>query len=640
MSGLLSALSGAFLAPIYFWFLLLIPMVILLYLLKLRRTEILIPSTMLWMKSLQDLTANAPFQRLRKNLLLFLQILVLLLLTFALARPFVQAEGSRGDNLCLIIDRSASMQTQEDEGTRLDLAKQRALELVEDLEDGDRMMLVSFAESAEVLCELMDDRGRLRRAIDSIQASDTRSNIRDVMLIVRSLAPDNPEVASVVPDLELMLLSDGRLSDLQELGGLSMNVSFLRVGKTDHNAGIVAFSVRRPEEGQGQRQAFVLVKNEAGIPLDTTLSLYYEESTLAVEELHVPPRESRELIFELPQLEAGMLRAELDTEDLLDVDDRAWLALRPEAYLKVLLVSDPAAMGAYFLRRVLTLDPRVEVATMPPQNYADTGEYDLTIFNGWVPPSGPEGAPAPLPAGSLVFINTLPQIPGLSASGAIENPPVLATEQDHPVMRFLNPGNIRIAKALQVTLPNGARTLVSTSGGPLIADLSRGGQQMLAVTFDLGDSNWPLHLSFPLFVQNLLSWIPRSGLSGQTSVATGESIEMLPMTGVEQAKVRRPDGVVETVPLDPLRPVFYGATARAGAYEVSSGDRIEWFAVNLLDKNESSITPAESLNLGRTDVAPIEGPIRFNREFWRGLIAAGLLVLSVEWWIFSRRAWM
>ncbi|MFC1736811.1 BatA domain-containing protein, partial [Candidatus Hydrogenedentota bacterium] len=99
MNALVSSITGFFTAnfmtPAFFAFLGLIPIVVLLYLLKLRRTQVIISSTMLWIKSLDDLTANAPFQRLRKNLLLFLQILILLLVVTGLARPFVRSDYAR-----------------------------------------------------------------------------------------------------------------------------------------------------------------------------------------------------------------------------------------------------------------------------------------------------------------------------------------------------------------------------------------------------------------------------------------------------------------------------------------------------------------------------------------------------------------
>src|SRR5216117_2451073 len=66
---------------------LVVPSLLILYFLKLRRREQIVPSTLLWRKAIQDLQVNAPFQKLRRNLLLLLQMMLLLLLTLALARP-------------------------------------------------------------------------------------------------------------------------------------------------------------------------------------------------------------------------------------------------------------------------------------------------------------------------------------------------------------------------------------------------------------------------------------------------------------------------------------------------------------------------------------------------------------------------
>ena len=66
----------AFLAPLALAGLLFVPVVIAMYLLKLRRDEAVVPSTLLWQKLVSDVEANAPWQRLRRSLLLLLQLLL------------------------------------------------------------------------------------------------------------------------------------------------------------------------------------------------------------------------------------------------------------------------------------------------------------------------------------------------------------------------------------------------------------------------------------------------------------------------------------------------------------------------------------------------------------------------------------
>src|SRR5438876_3681335 len=89
--------------------------IIIFYMLRLRREQMPVSSSLLWRRALQDRTANAPWQRLRRNLLLLLQLLLLLLLVVSLARPFVFTDAVASGNLVLILDGSASMQT-VDEG--------------------------------------------------------------------------------------------------------------------------------------------------------------------------------------------------------------------------------------------------------------------------------------------------------------------------------------------------------------------------------------------------------------------------------------------------------------------------------------------------------------------------------------------
>src|SRR2546425_10103849 len=106
-----------------------VPALLILYFLKLRRREQMVSSTLLWKKAVQDLQVNAPFQRLRRNLLLILQMLLLLLLCLALSRPVMNYTPAAGKTTVILIDRSASMAAKDPElkgYSRLDEAERRA----------------------------------------------------------------------------------------------------------------------------------------------------------------------------------------------------------------------------------------------------------------------------------------------------------------------------------------------------------------------------------------------------------------------------------------------------------------------------------------------------------------------------------
>lgn len=91
------------------WLASIIPLIIIMYLLKPRYQEKLVSSTWLWEQAIRDIEASSPWQRLRRNLLLILQLLAAFLLVLAIIRPSLTVPGTTGRHLIVALDCSPSM---------------------------------------------------------------------------------------------------------------------------------------------------------------------------------------------------------------------------------------------------------------------------------------------------------------------------------------------------------------------------------------------------------------------------------------------------------------------------------------------------------------------------------------------------
>ena len=91
------------------WLIPLAGIIIALYLLKMRRKDVRVPATFLWPPLIYEIRANALFQKLKFSWLLVLQLLALLLVVLAFARPQVRQQGLGGAVTVVILDSSASM---------------------------------------------------------------------------------------------------------------------------------------------------------------------------------------------------------------------------------------------------------------------------------------------------------------------------------------------------------------------------------------------------------------------------------------------------------------------------------------------------------------------------------------------------
>lgn len=285
-----------------------IPALVILYFLKLKRRDVEISTTLLWKKAIQDLQANAPFQRLRNNILLILQLLALLVALLALAQPELSRGIGAGDKHVIVIDRSASMRTADGdpdnpagERTRLEQAKREASKLVDSMREpgllgaaGDEAMVVAFDTIADRVQNFTSSKAELKRAIEGITQTDAPTRFGPAFDTARALArtimEEGKGLVNAGTNATIHLFSDGRLPDLDQLRpGADDRLVYYPIGRTDSaNLGIVGLRAERAFDEPAKLSIFVSVQNTARQPRKTDVQLAVDGQVVGVREVTIP----------------------------------------------------------------------------------------------------------------------------------------------------------------------------------------------------------------------------------------------------------------------------------------------------------------------------------------------------------------
>ncbi len=295
-----------------------IPALVILYLLKLRRRDVEISTTLLWKKAIQDLQANAPLQRLRRNIMLLLQLLVLAALLFALAEPVMKSGTFSGQRHVILIDRSASMASLDaspntsTQTTRLEQAKKEALAMVDALREpglfakatnatGDEAMVIAFDNASDVRQSFSSDKQKLRAAIESITQSDATTSMAEAMRLARAHAPkrinvDRDGSTQVIeglsggPPITIHLFSDGRIADAEQAKPEAQDsFEFHRVGsEKSGNLGIVSVRAQRAYDDPRKLNIFVGLQNSDPAERSVDVELSVEGSVAAIKQVTLP----------------------------------------------------------------------------------------------------------------------------------------------------------------------------------------------------------------------------------------------------------------------------------------------------------------------------------------------------------------
>ncbi len=585
---------------------------------------------MLWLRLLRDREANAPWQRLRRNLLLLVQLLILTLLVFALARPFLPVPTVTRGSVVVLLDGSASMLAREDDTNRFALAQREVEQLISNL-DGDALMTIILVGGApRVLVAGSDDRPLLRQALEVATARPETADWPAALALAAGAVQG-------FEDGRIVLVSDGGLPS--NVPALPAETIYVPVGASTENLAISALATR---DGPAGPQLFAAVTNYGPRPQRALLDLSLDGELFDARRIEVPGGESTNLNWDLPE-RTTVVSARLSEpeNDHLAADDEAWAIHAGGASRRVLLVSE----GNRFLETALSVLPGMELFKVDPGQFSLVGgqePFDLYVFDTSL-------LPAELPDADLLLVN--PQgfaagqsgddVPLLTFSGVFSDTEVIRVE-DSPILRFVDWSSVNVRTASEVDV-TWARPLVSAEGGPLLLAGEQGGRRMAVMTFRLQESDLPLQIAFPVLMANIVNWLsPGSALLSGDGYAPGEPVRIGPDASAATIIVRKPDQTLWIQDVNEPAMIFQ-ETDQLGVYEVLARDQsderlVGRFAVNMMSAAESTIAPAESVRLGSSSLeAPDDGSVG-QRELWPWLALLALIVLLIEWWIYHRGA--
>ncbi len=635
--------------------------------------------------------------RLREILLLILRTLILLFIVLAFARPALKGSFARGvkaharTTVAILLDSSLSMGRETPRGSVFRLARDRAVELVDLLKEGDEALLVFFSDTPTLVTpEATHNFPRLRRLIGEAQLSNRTTDVRKALLATYELL-----AGSMNLNKEIYLLTD-----MQRTGWASLAEDSLGVGGgarlylisvapdarwSNLTVDAADYSDQLPEAGKPLGLSATVTNRSTGETEQTIVELFLDRVRRAQRSVQLPPGQTQGLTFTTVVAEPGIHTGYIEvTDNQLVADNRRFFTLNVPHEIRVLIVGDDPR-AAFFLKTALRPDEQTSGVMIPEAISADELRQrdldgtDVVIFADVPELDGDQlskvdrfvrqGGGLLILLGSAInqhFYNDhlLERICPVTIRQALGSPiqrgsylTIEDVDYDHPVFQifrrtekeeFPSP---RFYMAYDVAPGEGVTILASFSNGSpalLESKTGRGRVLFLATAVDPDWTDMPVRGTFIPLVHRSVHYLATAQPAAEEELLVGTRLrwDLAEVPGDREITCITPGG--QRVMLRPSGQRGYSAatfeaTNEPGIYQFSLGDELrKAFAVNV-DLRESDLEPigadqAREL-LGKEQVftvspgADLETAIlqsRYGRELWKAVLWGVLALMVVE----------
>jgi Ca-activated chloride channel family protein len=641
-----------------------VPLLICLYILKLRRRPVRVSTSLFWARAAVDIEANVPWRRPRLSWLFALHLLIVLLLCAAVGRPALTGGGLPPDELVIVIDRSATMAATDAQAganggprTRMDDAKDEAGRLLEAAARAGRTVratLVSFASEARVDAGPTEDISLVNQTLRALEADDQPGNLNSAMNVLAGL---NAATTSDAPSRRrVVLFGDGnwRDSEADAPPGLEFMQVGPKPGTATGNLGIAACAARRDDVDPTRVRVFVRVVNADGQPKATVVTLALNGTTLEQRAVTVaartgatPGQASITMTSAAPA--GGVLTVSLPAGDALASDDIAGVTLLPPNRPTVLIIGPDVQMAraasgvnsakeeaSALLVDVVNQLPTASVRRMSLTQWDQQGRplAAVLLFDDVAPAVVPDAPTLSLggglPSAGLRLVTPL----GQDNKAPLKRTRVVSWNRAHPALKDLTLDGLVADVALGFDDANGVADLALGDLGPLIRESRVAGRPHIVVAFGLSQANWALQMSFPLFVAQAIESLTRAELtSAGLRFSTTQPVE-LDATGTRVKLTGPRTTEAPAMKEGTTARAAMGILSRAGVYVVT-GATVPAIVASVLDDGVSGLATRDQITIGGRvfDAGKsAAGPV----EVWSWLLLTAALLLGAEWFIFAR----
>jgi len=635
--------------------------------------------------------------RLRELLLLILRTLIILLIVLAFARPalkgpFVTGVGAHAKTtVAILLDNSMSMSRETPRGSVFQQAKDRALEVVDLLKEGDEAFLILFSDTfTPITPEATHNFPRLRRLIQEARLSNRGTDLRKALLDTYDLLKDTQNL-----NKEIYLLTD-----MQQSAWAALSEDSIRVGAgarlyllsvvrdrqwSNLTVNSVDYSDQLPETGKPLRLAAKVSNLSRQVPEKAIVELYLDKIRRAQRSIELAPDETQGVSFTTVVAEPGIHEGYVEIEDNQMVsDNRRHFTLNVPRQIQVLIISDNSR-SSFFLQTALRPDEETSRVMIPAAiavdelGYRDLDQVDVVILAD-VPELDGDGLSkldrfVRQGGGLLVLLGSrinhhfyndrlLKRVCPATIMGALGSPTqrisYLTLEQvdyHHPVFQIFQRTekakipSPRFYVAYNIEPGHGVTVLASfNNGSPALVEskTGRGRVLFMATAVDPDWTDLPVRGAFIPLVHRSVHYLATAQPSDVEELLVGAPLRwnMTQVPEGQEVTCTTPGG--EQVILRPTGQrgysmVSFEATQDPGIYQFSLGDELlTAFAVNV-DLADADLEPIPTKHakelLGGEQVfvlspeADLETAIlqsRYGRELWKTLLWSVLALMVAE----------